>query len=81
MGVGLSSLLTFLRDAAVVAVLSLGSLGLRGFFSFGFASSMGLPSASTSFFLRCLLGFAGGVGAFVADAPACSAGAFVRLEG
>lgn len=52
-GVALSSVLTFLRDAAVVAVvLSLGSLGLRSFFSLGLPSSVGLPSVGVSFFLR-----------------------------
>lgn len=64
-GAALSSVFIFLREAAaVVAVLSLGSLGLRGFFSLGLPSSTGLPSAVTSFFLRCLLGFAGGVEVF-----------------
>lgn len=77
---GASSVLTFFREAVAVAVvLSLGSLGLRGFFSFGLPSSMGLPSGPTSFFLRCLFGLAGGVAAFGADAMPVDG--FVRFGG
>lgn len=77
----LSSVLIFLRAAAALtAVLSLGSLGLRVFFSLGLASSAGLPSEATSFFLRGRLTLTGGVevagaGEFVWGS------AFVRLEG
>ena len=82
-GAALSSVLTFLREAAVVAVvLSLGSLGLRGFFSLGLPSSVGLPSAAISFFLRWRLTLTGGVALFAADALAGEAAgcAFVRLD-
>ena len=79
-GTGFSSVLTFLREAAVAVVLSLGSLGLRGFFSFGLPSSPSLPSTSTSFFLRGLFCLTGGVEVFGADAFVFR-GAFVRLEG
>ena len=85
-GATLSSDLIFLREGAAV-VLSLGSLGLRGFFSLGgFPSSMGFPSGPTSFFLRGRLTFAGGVEveveALCAAAFAwCSEVAFVRLRG
>ena len=82
-GAALSSVLTFLREAAVVAVvLSLGSLGLRGFFSLGFPSSVALPSVAISFFLRWRLTFTGGDGLFAADALAdeAAACAFVRLD-
>ncbi len=48
------------------AVLSLGSRGLRGFFSFGLSSTIGLPSGPVSFFFRCLLGFSGAT-PFVVD--------------
>ena len=82
-GAALSSVLTFLREAAVVAVvLSLGSLGLRGFFSLGLPSSVGLPSVVISFFLRWRLTLTGGVALFAADALAGEAAgcAFVRLD-
>ena len=82
-GAALSSVLTFLREAAVVAVvLSLGSRGLRVFFSLGLPSSVALPSVVISFFLRCLLTFTGGAALFAADAFAdeAAACAFVRLD-
>jgi hypothetical protein len=66
-GAALSSVLTFLRAAAaLIAVLSLGSLGFRVFFSLG---SVGLPSGGVEVF---------GVVKFVC-AP--EAKVFVRLEG
>ena len=90
-GAGLSSDLTFLREAAVaVVVLSLGSLGLRGFFSLGGleSSTSGLPSAPSSFFLRGRLTFAGGADGDAALLEACAAAfawcsevAFVRFKG
>jgi hypothetical protein len=82
-GAALSSVLTFLREAAVVAaVLSLGSRGLRVFFSLGLPSSVGLPSVVISFFLRWRLTFTGGAASFAADAFAdeAVAFAFVRLD-
>ena len=83
-GAALSSTLTFLREAAVVAVgLSLGSLGFRVFFSFGLPSSAGLPSIVVSFFLRGRLTLTGGVAIFDVDvfADRPPGWAFVRLEG
>ena len=57
------SVFCFLRGpgaAAAPAGFSLGSRGLRGFFSLGLVtSSSGLPSRPTSLFLRCRLGFSG----------------------
>lgn len=91
LGAGLSSDLIFLREGPEAAVvLSLGSLGFRGFFSFGgLPSSMGLPSGPISFFLRGRLTLTGGVGvALEVEAWAwawafawCSEVAFVRLPG
>ena len=91
LGAGLSSVLIFLREGAAAeaaVVLSLGSLGFRGFFSFGgLPSSMGLPSGPISFFLRGRLTLTGGVGvALEVEAWAwafawCSEVAFVRLPG
>lgn len=60
--VGASSVLVFFLLTAGEAPFgfSFGSRGFLGFFSLGFPSSIGLPSGSSSFFLRCLFGlFAG----------------------
>lgn len=43
------------EPVAAVLALSLGSLGLRGFFSFGLSATIGLPSASSFFFLTRLV--------------------------
>jgi hypothetical protein len=85
-GAGLSSALIFLREGAAAVVLSLGSLGFRGFFSFGgLPSSMGLPSGPISFFLRGRLTFAGGVEVALEGCcwafAWCSEVAFVRFPG
>jgi hypothetical protein len=83
-GATLSSVLTFLRAAAaLIAVLSFGSLGFRVFFSLGLPSSIGLPSTAVSFFLRCRLTLTGGVEVCGAVVFVCApeARVFVRLEG
>jgi hypothetical protein len=43
------------------AGFSLGSRGFLGFFSLGFSSTAVFPSAPTSFFFLCLLGFSSAV--------------------